>query len=131
MNIEEVKEEIFKIEALKHEAYNKHHLIDQKLAKDRKTFDEKINEFVKEFKSRHENQWIDNYVKEKTDDIIRRFKFCPEKELENIKGESIMSYPYYDFDYHSNGIGYNIRRCSYEDDDYGNFSWQEIEEIMK
>jgi hypothetical protein len=130
MNIEEVKEEIFKIEVLKHEAHNKHHLIKMKLQKDRKPIDDKLAEFVREFKSKHENQWIDNFVKEKTDNFIQRFGFCTEKELESIKGLAIMSYSYYDFDYHSKGITYNIR-CSDGDDGYDSFSWQEIEEIMK
>lgn len=130
MKIEEVKEEIFKIEVLKHEVYNKHHLIEKQLQKDRKPIDDKLAEFVREFKSRHENQWIDNFVKEKTNDIIQKFGFCPEKELESIKGEAIMSYPYYDFDYHSKGIGYNIRYPNY-DDGYDSFSWEEVEKIMK
>jgi hypothetical protein len=130
MNIEEIKEEILKIEVLKNEAYNKHHLIEKQLQEDRKPIDEKIDEFVKEFKSRLENQWIHNYVKEKMYDTFKQFGFCSEEDLENIKGDAIIQYPFYDFDYYKDGISFSVRRPS-DDDDYHNYSWKEIAETMK
>jgi hypothetical protein len=129
MNIEEVKEEIFKMQTLERETRIKYSLIEKDFQKNYKPIEDRLTEFVREFRYRHEIQWINNFVKEKTDDIIRRFGFCPEKELENIKGEAIMSYPYHTFNCHSEGVEYTIR-CS-DGDSYGDFDWEEIEEIMK